>query len=755
MKFRAITAALVASSCIYLSGCSVTLQEKEGASALSQGQNAEQALRYEEAAKFYQKAAASHNQRVRAQAQYELAGLYNSGNGVPLNRSQAIALLTQASLAQHESATLALAAAYAEGNGILKNTAKAEALLQPLVTTNPAAALAYVRLHQQNQTPTITTNAALSTEERALLDDAILALGSQSFNHNDDAALTLAREFRDGKTIEQNDEKAQTWYRYAIKLGNITAAQELANFWLENPEKFAERQANAIQLLEQAAKLGNISAMVDIADAMNTPSSKLYNPTKAITWYEKATQAGSLSAMTSLGRIYLASNNKTLTYKGLSLLEKASAHEYGSASLELGRYYRDGRDGKPNFIKAITYFQLAKNQGNPNADADIALAYLKGQGVGINKTKAKALLEQAASQKVTSAMLTLADMLQDEHKGKNSTSSIRALSLYEQAAAAGLMSAHKRLGDAYAEGMITTRNDTKAFKHHMIAAQAGNVGAIEHVADAYQNARGIGKSSKSAFEWNLKAAKADSAKAMLEVALAYDSGNGVAKNRVEADTWLRRAVKLKPESVMSVAGAYEKGNGVPKMPQKAIMLYEQAAKAGQVKAMHKLADTYNKGEIVPINPQKAFEWTQKAAAKGDIEAQATLAKSYMNGTGTAQNTDKSLETYKKLAASGNTDAMRALASAYSVGVGVEQNLATATQWYEKAANKGDAESQYQLGLAYARGLGVQESKDKARMWLEKASKNGYSAAAAILETLTTPAPTATVPAPITESKPAN
>lgn len=734
MRLNVFKCALLAGTCLILSNCQTTLVEKPKAQPFAAAINAEHNFNYTQAHALYTEASTSSNISIKKRALFKLSELYTSGNGTPKNRAKAISLLQEAAALEDTNAILGLADAYATGDGVPQNTQQARALYQRISETNPAASLKLYKLQASN-TP---QDQKLSLQDQQTLQRAILGYAHQSFRNNDSAMLALAREYRDGGSVAKNDMLAERWFIFAVRAGNTTAAQELAEFWMSNPQKYASKKQNALQLLEQSASNGNISAMLELAEYYDTAPHEFADPLKAQAWLKKAAESGNPSAMAKLGKLLLSPQASPATIaEGVHWLEKASNTGSGSASLELGRYYRDADPIRPNHTKALEYFSLAYRQGAKNALTDLANAHREGLGTNKNPTYARQLLEQAVADKQPQAMVYLGDMLLEESDSAEATH--RALSYFKQAADMGIPAAHARLGKLYAEGATGIAvNTQQALSYHTVAANQLYPSSMEYLGFAHIHGLGTFKNTIKGLEWLRKAAESGNPKAMVGLAMAYQAGTATTKNPEAASTWLTKAHHINPAALINVAKSYEQGKYTPKSPEIATFLYEKAIALGNTDARTQLDRLQGKnkghGSKSGLNYQNIAE-LQLLAEKGNSEAQFALASAYRNGKGISQDSTKAMQWYEKAAAQNHTDAMIALAEASSVGLGTKQDSKATHNWYEKAAKLGNASAQFQLGMMLARGAGVATDKTQAANWLKKSSAQGNAAAEAFLQSL--------------------
>lgn len=107
---------------------------------------------------------------------------------------------------------------------------------------------------------------------------------------------------------------------------------------------------------------------------------------------------------------------------------------------------------------------------------------------------------------------------------------------------------------------------------------------------------------------------------------------------------------------------------------------------------------------------------QSAAEDGDSEAQLLISLLYSEGKQVPQDQDLSVMWGRKAAEQGNAIAQNNLGAAYTHGKGVSKDDSLAAYWYQKSAEQGYTIAQYNLAASYAMGVGVQKDYQKAYAW---------------------------------------
>lgn len=164
----------------------------------------------------------------------------------------------------------------------------------------------------------------------------------------------------------------------------------------------------------------------------------------------------------------------------------------------------------------------------------------------------------------------------------------------------------------------------------------------------------------------------------------------------------------------------------------AFPLYEQGAKAGDLRAHVRIGIMYRDGLGTAKNLDAAVEWFRKAATKGNASAQVNLGLAYQLGQGVLKDEARAAHWYRKAADQGHIVGQNNLGALYHAGVGVPQDYEEAARWYQRAAEGGYSDSQRVLGELYRIGLGVAKDPVLAHQWLQKAADRGNVAAKELL-----------------------
>jgi len=193
----------------------------------------------------------------------------------------------------------------------------------------------------------------------------------------------------------------------------------------------------------------------------------------------------------------------------------------------LGEIYSAGLLGvSTNFAEAAKWFRKAAEQGDVEAQCNLAHFYENGEGVTKNE--------------------------------KN------AVRLYRKAAEQGYDPAQNNLGICFLKGNGTDKDAKEAVRWFRQAAEQGNAYAENNLATCYLMGEGVPQDAVKAVNWYRKAAEQGLAGAQCVLGACYTGGRGCDQDEVKAARWFRKAAEqgyMQAEMYLGVA--YAKGSGVP------------------------------------------------------------------------------------------------------------------------------------------------------------------------------------------------
>lgn len=187
----------------------------------------------------------------------------------------------------------------------------------------------------------------------------------------------------------------------------------------------------------------------------------------------------------------------------------------------------------------------------------------------------------------------------------------RAKDCYEKAAALGNLSAMENLGLMYLNGTGVPQNHQYAKECFEEAIKSGNTVALNHLGMMYFSGTGVAQNYRKAKEYFEKAldAEADYSTSTQKLGWMYVTGTGgLQDNRRGAELYNRAG------AMYELGQMYEKGQDVPRNYARAKQSYEKGIQdGGDPRAMTGLGRLYESGRGVPRDYRKAKEYYEKAA----------------------------------------------------------------------------------------------------------------------------------------------
>ena len=147
-----------------------------------------------------------------------------------------------------------------------------------------------------------------------------------------------------------------------------------------------------------------------------------------------------------------------------------------------------------------------------------------------------------------------------------------------------------------------------------------------------------------------------------------------------------------------VGMCYAKGRGgAPCDIEKALQLWQAAAKHGNAGAQYELGICHLHGNGVDVNPTEGMRWVRLAADQGYADAQTDVGLWYFWGeNGIARDYAQAVKWWQLAAEQGNVEAQKMLGGCYCFGKGVASDRAKAMKWWRLAADQGCDEAKESL-----------------------------------------------------------
>jgi hypothetical protein len=284
----------------------------------------------------------------------------------------------------------------------------------------------------------------------------------------------------------------------------------------------------------------------------------------------------------------------------LILIVFIAAILWGIAGCAGPNYQKGVKNYKPeNAAAAVKELKPLAEQGNAEAQFNLASLYYQGWGVPQDYKEAAKWFRKAAEQRHVYAQVTLGTIYAEGVQGVIEKDHPQALMWFIFAAAQGDMEA------------MEFRDNLAAKMTPVQIIEAQKMAREFRPEDVY---------TKLLREFKALAEQGDAA-AQLKVGLMYYNGHGVLQDYAEAIQWFRKsALQGNPFAQSNVGYMYEKGEGVPQDYVEAAKWYRQAAERGNAQAQLTLGYMSEKGWGMQQDEVQALMWFNIAAARGDEKA---------------------------------------------------------------------------------------------------------------------------------------
>jgi len=284
-----------------------------------------------------------------ASAQFDLAVMYDEGEGLEQNDQEALVWYRKAAEQGHPAAQFNLALMYSSGQGVDKNEQEA------LVWYRKAAEL---------------------------------GLAQAQFN--------LALMYENGQCVEQSNQEAVIWYRRAAEQQHAKSQFNLALLY-DKGHGVEQNSQEALFWYSRAAEQQHTKAQFNLALMYRKGLGVKQSDQEAFVWYRKAAEQGDAPAQNNLGLMYdngegVEQSNK----EALVWYRKAAEQGFAPAQFNLALMYVNAQGVEQNNQEAFVWYCKAAEQGYASAQFNLALMYRYGKGVEQSDKEAASWFRKAA-----------------------------------------------------------------------------------------------------------------------------------------------------------------------------------------------------------------------------------------------------------------------------------------------------------------------------------------------------------------------
>ncbi|MBQ8357220.1 MAG: SEL1-like repeat protein [Clostridia bacterium] len=449
------------------------------------------ANKWTEAVSYYQKAVAKDN----PWAQYRLAMCYRWGNGVEQNAATAFNYFKMGAMQGHVWSQVELSECYKYGNGCEKNLSEAIKWAGEAAKAGDANGQLYYGEYFYFG------NGTAQDFAEAFKWFTLSAKGGCAHGQ-----YLLGECYKYGQGTAKDLAAAVKWYEAADKQGSSCAQHALGCLYREG-SGVKQDAAKAVELFRRSANGGRSFAMYDLAECCRKGEGTAVNKAEALRWYQKAAEVGDAWMKCRLAEIYRGGHCDKKDEAAARKWYHAAADGGNTWSLVmLGDCYRDGIGGNKDEAEAFKWYKKAADAGEAWGQFHTANRLFEGLGCEKNAAEGLRYMLLAGEQGNEWA----ADQLRWRYQcGKD----------IEKNDAEAFKWAKKRMeikrdgwglcvmGDYYANGWGTQKDEAKALELYRAAAELGYANAQYNVGDYYLHGKGgLPVDKLKAIEWLMKAA---------------------------------------------------------------------------------------------------------------------------------------------------------------------------------------------------------------------------------------------------------
>jgi TPR repeat protein len=665
---------------------------------------------------------------------------------------------------------------YAFGRGVPRDPAKASEMLAKARTLARRTGISM--LHNYATAKLVDDFAVSELEE---------AVAKASDEIEGDVQLNIARQFTDKKSKDYNPREAVQWFELAAESGRAWAMLELALLYSRGELGQAEPE-KAFKWFERVGGgekpkhyLGVANLVICYENGIGTPK----DPVKAreiatrfkdddfvcylalrgdcpttVLGYEqvveltrKYAERKDPQAQFFMGwRCESGFGAKRDLKAATAWYKKAAKVNHGPAARQLALLYRHqfaalGASPKEASKEAIRYARIGAEAKDALATAALGLMTAEGWGVRQSEEQAKQWYEASLSldPKLGVALNNLAVIYEQRFRAALAANQeiiatlnrTMMLDLLKKADDGGYDLAAFNLGRLHHEGILGSRDFTKAYNFFEKAAERGNVEASFSLGRMHEAGEGVAVSSvEAAYHYRL-AALANHAGALNRLVAFYREGKGGSQDLDRAQFWLMRlAGPEHPEAIADLADIALQQKRYPDAIKMLEMLKAKyggdGADIGGIggTAYERLSRCYRDGLGVKKNTALANEYLNKAVELRNPDALCRLAKTLI-----ARGDVKGGLDWFGIAARRSPAANFALGQLYYFGQGVPVDRTKAGNYLRYAASRSFPDALYFLAVqTYKNETGAPEL-DEAIQFAISAEAMGFPNAALVREKL--------------------
>ena len=295
-----------------------------------------------------------------------------------------------------------------------------------------------------------------------------LAVGREGADEGEGATITF---FNPGRSLDRSGSGSSSGGSSSSRTSS-RKKPERGTKELEQAMKCASigNMRLAVSLMADAANQGNAEAAFNLAQILELGRGVRLNMKKALTLYRRAAARGHVLAMVNLAAIYHSGRNEVPKDREMAaeLYRQAAEAGDGNAQYNLAVCLLNGDGVTVNEAEAVKWLTLATGHGILKAYTKLAMCLFSGTGAPVNRARASQLLMHASTHG-------------DPHAQYN-------------------------LGLEYLQGKVLDRDMSAAYTYFCRAAESGHPRAQFELARCLENGTGTERNPHQAKLWYRRAA---------------------------------------------------------------------------------------------------------------------------------------------------------------------------------------------------------------------------------------------------------
>ena len=275
-----------------------------------------------------------------------------------------------------------------------------------------------------------------------------------------------------GHGVPKSTQKGIPWLRKAAEQGSLESQFVLSTIYESGSGGEKVDHAEAFKWAMQAAQRGHMVAQHNVASDYLHGKGVPKDLDQARYWYTKAAEQGFAHSEWMLGRIYVDGIGVPPNREeGLKWLSKSLAQGHSPTMMTLAAMYTDpsGIPQDPQLV--FDLHRAAAQQGNHYSEFEVGRIYRAGYLGAPDYSQAIAWFQKAAAANYGPADRFLGEMY-ETGKGVPADAA-QAVSHYERAADLGVSGAIQRLGEIYRDGTGVASDPVKACMWFTVGAKMG------------------------------------------------------------------------------------------------------------------------------------------------------------------------------------------------------------------------------------------------------------------------------------------